>query len=326
MLSRTADHLFWMARYAERAENLARLLDVTWQMSMLPRSRDAERQYWRAVIVLNSLEVPFSRSYVEPTPQSVLEFMVRDESNPSSIYSCLRASRENAHAVRGVLTAEMWENVNENWIELRGRKYEDISSEGIGVFFDWVKNHASVARGAMFGTMLRDDAFHFLRLGALLEMADNTARILDAQYHALRPADDDEDMTDFYHWGALLRSVSAFEVYRKVYRDSITPVRVAELLIMRENLPRSLHSCLKGIVKTLAKLQGRSSETSRLAGQLYAQIQYGRIEDIFEVGLHEWLTEFMERIDDLGLRIGQDFLGWTPPTPTQSQSQTQLVV
>ncbi|NMG29897.1 alpha-E domain-containing protein [Aromatoleum evansii] len=314
MLSRTADHLYWMARYSERAENLARLLDVNYQMSLVPHDAETERSSWNAIIALNSLEYAYAKRHDEVTATKVLHFMVRDETHPSSIYSCLRAARENAHAVRGTLTAEMWETINETWLQLRDQSFAEIHSGGIAAFFDWVKQRASLLRGAMFGTMLRDEAFQFIRLGALLERADNTARILDVKYHGLPGAqqsqgDDLVDANDFYHWGALLRSVSAFEVYRKVYRDVITPERVAELLILREDLPRALHSCMQGVVEILDKVRNsRSDETVRRAGQLYATLRYGRMDDIFERGLHAWLDDFIDSIGDLSVRISEDFL------------------
>ena len=226
MLSRTADHLYWMARFTERAENLARLLDVTHQMSLVPQSPAAANQNWGAILALNSLEDAFARSYDQVNAENVLRFMVCDPNNISSITSCLRAARENAHAVRGTLTAETWESCNLTWIELRDQQFEQILSAGVGEFFEWVKLRSALTRGVTFGTMLQDEALHFIRLGGLIERADNTARILDVKYHVLR-TNGDEDTTDFYQWGALLRSLSAFEVYRKVYRDAITPARVS---------------------------------------------------------------------------------------------------
>jgi uncharacterized alpha-E superfamily protein len=308
MLSRTADHLFWMSRYIERAENLARLLDVTWQMSLVPQSLDAANQNWNAIIALNSLEETYAKKYSTVTADNVLRFMVSDPDNYASIHSCLRLARENAHAVRGTVTTEMWETLNSTWLEAREKSFEQIMNAGIGEFFEWVKMRSSLTRGVTIGTLLQDEAFHFIRLGTLLERADNTARILDVKYHVLRPHGD-EGATDFYQWGALLRSVSAFEVYRKVYRDVITPERVTELLILRDDMPRSLHFCINGVVKNLDLIaNGQSGETQRQAGMLHAQLHYARVEDILAEGLHEWLTDFMDRIYLLGDGISKDFL------------------
>jgi uncharacterized alpha-E superfamily protein len=308
MLSRTADHLFWMSRYIERAENLARLLDVTWQMSLVPQSLEAANQNWNAIIALNSLEEEFATRYSAVNAENVLRFMVGDTGNHGSILSCLRLARENAHAVRGTVTSEMWETMNATWLEAREKSFEQIFNAGVGEFFDWVKMRSSLSRGVTIGTLLQDEAFHFIRLGTLLERADNTARILDVKYHVLRPHGD-EGATDFYQWGALLRSVSAFEVYRKVYRDVITPERVAELLILRMDMPRSLHFCMNGVVKNLDLIANRQSgETQRQAGLLHAQLHYARVEEILEHGLHEWLTDFMDGIYLLGDGISKDLL------------------
>lgn len=309
MLSRTADHLFWMSRYIERAENLARLLDVTWQMSLVPQSPEAANQNWHAVLVLNSLEEAFAAKYPTVNADNVLRFMVADPDNYSSIYSCLRMARENAHAVRGTLTTEMWETLNSTWLEARSTPFEQLLGGGLGDYFEWVKMRSALSRGVTMGTLLQDEAYQFIRLGTLLERADNTARILDVKYHVLRPQEDEEGATDFYQWGALLRSVSAFEVYRKAYRDVITPERVAELLILSPDMPRSLLFCMKGVVKTLALIaNAHSQETLRQAGLLHSQLVYGRVEDILKQGLHEWLTDFMDRIYLLGDGITRDFL------------------
>ena len=308
MLSRTADHLFWMSRYIERAESLARLLDVTWQMSLVPQSLEAANQNWNAIIALNSLEEKFADRYSAVNAENVLRFMVSDTGNHASILSCLRLTRENAHVVRGTITSEMWETMNSTWLEAREKSFEQIANAGVGEFFDWVKMRSSLSRGTTLGTLLQDEAYHFIRLGTLLERADNTARILDVKYHVLRPYGD-EGATDFYQWGALLRSVSAFEVYRKAYRDVITPERVAELLILRSDMPRSLHFCMNGVVKNLELIANRQSgETQRQAGLLHAQLHYARIEDILEHGLHEYLTDFMDRIYMLGDGVSKNFL------------------
>jgi len=307
MLSRTADHLYWMARCTERAENMARLLDASYQMSMVPQPLAAQNETWRAILALNSQEETFAQAYDGVCAENVLRYTIADAANPSSIYSCLRAARENAHAVRGTLTAEMWETVNATWIELRQQDIDQILVRGVSEFFEWVKLRSALTRGVTFGTMLRDDALHFIRLGGLLERGDNTARILDMQYHILRNGD--EGASDFYRWGALLRSLSAFQVYRKVYRDAITPARVAELLILRMDLPRSLHACADGLVRMLPLIaNSASAETQRQAGVLHAKLHFGRIEDVLAGGLHEYLTDFMDRIYEIGDGISHDFL------------------
>ena len=308
MLSRTADHLYWMSRYTERAENLARLLDVTYQMSLVPKTLAVENQNWGAILALNSLEQSFFECYDEVSAENVLRFMVLDPSNLSSIYSCLRAARENAHAVRGTLTSETWESCNMTWLEVREQQFEPIMAAGIGQFFEWVKLRAAVIRGVTFGTMLQDEALSFIRLGGYIERADNTARILDVKYHVLN-GDGEEGASDFYQWGALLRSVSAFEVYRKVYRDVITPARVAELLMLRPDMPRSLLACMRGVTRMLDDIRNaQSSETERLAGLLHSQIHYARIDDILAESLHQYLVDFMDRIYELGNGIRRDFL------------------
>ncbi len=314
MLSRTADHLFWMARYTERAENTARMLDVNYQTSLLPQSAEVAEQGWWAMLDISELTSAFDHKYGLLTRDDVIDFMVRDMTNPSSIMSCLRAARENARAVRGSLTTEVWETVNTTWLEVQRMIADSELQEDPSRFFEWVKFRSHLARGVQFGTMLKDDAFHFMRLGTFLERADNTARILDVKFQS-SGADDSEpnrEQNDFYHWAAVLRSVSGFEVYRKVYRAVITPQRVAELLILRPDMPRSLVSSLDEVVAILALVGNQQSdETERQAGKLHADLKFARIDDIFAVGLHAFLTSFLERIGDIGSGISRDFL--VPP-------------
>ena len=308
MLSRTADHLYWMARYTERAENIARMLDVNYQMSLLPQGGDVMEQSWIATLSISDLMDAYQKKHDTVTPAKALAFMAFDRDNPSSIYSCLAAARENARAVRGTLTSEAWETLNSTWIDMRKAVTRYSLGAEIADFFEWVKYRSHLARGVIQGTMLRDEAYHFTWLGTYLERADNTARILDVKYHVLRPQGH-EETTDFYQWGALLRSVSAFENYRKVYRDVITPERVAELLILHRDLPRSLHFCLNGVVKNLEMVANRhSGETLRQAGILHARLHYARVGDILEQGLHNWLTDFMDSIYQIGDGISRDFL------------------
>jgi uncharacterized alpha-E superfamily protein len=314
MLSRTADHLFWMSRYTERAENTARLLDVNYQTSLLPQSTADAQAGWRGLLSISELKPAYATKYGESiTAQDVMDFMVRDEKNPSSIVSCLRNARENARAVRGTLTTEVWETQNTTYLEvvrmLRSGDFERDPSQ----FFEWVKFRSHLSRGVTAGTMLQDEAFHFLRLGTFLERADNTARLVDVKFHAIQsdfPGVDDEDQAhDFYHWSAILRSVSAFEVYRKVYRDVIKPERVAELLILRPDMPRSLLACLNELILNLSMVTSDPlSETQRRAGKLRSDLQYARIDEILASGLHAFLMQFLDRVNELGAHISREFL------------------
>jgi uncharacterized alpha-E superfamily protein len=310
MLSRTADHLYWMARYTERAENVARMLDVTYRVSMLPNYAARPEKGWGAALSISGLEEAYAERYGKVTPEDILRFMVLDTANPVSIISCLRSARENGHAVRGTLTSEMWEILNTTWLSMRSRRISDLTGAEMTDLFEWVKLRSHLSRGVTVGTMLQDEAFQFIRLGTFLERADNTARILDVKYDALLPsAEDQGGAADYYEWGALLRSVSAFVIYRRVYRDMITPKRVAELLILREDMPRSLHACMNEVHAILNLVANdQSGETERRAGELHAALHFGRIEDIVRVGMHEYLTNFLGRIRDLGSRIADDFL------------------
>ena len=314
MLSRTADHLFWMSRYTERAENTARMLDVNYQTSLLPQSAAVARVGWQGLLSISELLPAYNAKYGDIVPRDVMEFMVKDEENPSSIISCLRAARENARAVRGSLTTEAWETQNQTWLEARRMLRDGEFERDPAQFFDWVKFRSHLSRGVTQGTMLQDEAYHFLRLGTFLERADNTARLVDVKFHALETdfygaASEKDQEYDFYHWSSILRSVSAFEIYRKVYRDVIKPERVADLLILRADMPRSLHASLVEVVRNLAQVSNdQSAETQRRAGKLLADLQYGRIDEILATGLHAFLTQFLDRVNELGMRISRDFL------------------
>jgi uncharacterized alpha-E superfamily protein len=310
MLSSTADKLFWMARYTERAENLARMLDVNYRMSLFPQASQGLTQGWNALLAISDLLGEFKNRYAETTPANALAFFAFDHTNPSSIVSCWRSVRENARAVRGALTAETWETVNSTWLELRGMEERITGGAEISDFFEWVKYRSHLVRGVLRSTMLRDEAFHFSWLGTYLERADSTARILDVKYHMLLPRGENVGgAADYYQWSALLNSVAAFEIYRKVYRDVITPRRVAELLILRDDMPRSLGHCIRQSYYHLQQVRNHhSAETERRMGVLDAELHFGRIEDIFETGLHEYLMTFIDNVYELGESVSKDFL------------------
>ncbi len=314
MLSRTADHLFWMSRYTERAENTARLLDVNYQTSLLPQSDAVALVGWQGLISISELTPAYTEKYGDIRARDVMEFMVKDEDNPSSIVSCLSAARENARAVRGTLTTEVWETMNQTWIEVRRDLRNGNFERDPAKFFEWVKFHSHLSRGVTVGTMLMDEALYFMRLGTFLERADNTARLMDVKFHAVQSdfygtASEKDQEYDFYHWSAILRSVSGFEIYRKVYRDVIKPELVAELMMLRPDMPRSLLASLNEVVNNLNLLATeRSSDTLRRAGKLCAELKYGHIDEILATGLHAYLTQFLDRVNDLGSHISRDFL------------------
>jgi uncharacterized alpha-E superfamily protein len=310
MLSRTADHLYWMARYTERAENLARMLEVNHRMSLLPQGAEIVEQGWTATLTIIGLLEAFKQRYDAVTPANAIAFLVFDRDNPMSIYSCVRAARENARAVRGTLTSEIWETLNGTWLEMRVAGMRSSAAAEMGNFFEWVKHRSHLARGVIQGTMLRDEAWHFTWLGTYLERSDSTARILDVKYHLLLPRGEKAGgATDYYQWSALLHSISAFEIYRRVYRDLITPRRVAELFVLRDDMPRSLRRCMSQAYAHLCAIRNaHSAETERRAGELQASLHFGRIDEIFELGLHEYLVQFLGRTRDLSERVSRDFL------------------
>jgi uncharacterized alpha-E superfamily protein len=303
-----------MSRYTERAENTARMLDVNYQTALLPQSDAVAQVGWQGLLSISELLSTYTDRYGAIEAREVMDFMVKDESNPSSILSCLGAARENARAVRGTLTTEVWETQNQTWLEvkrmLKAGEFERDPSQ----FFEWVKFRSHLSRGVTVGTMLIDEALHFMRLGTFLERADNTARLVDVKFHALQSdfygtASEKDQEYDFYHWSAILRSVSGFEVYRKVYRDVIKPERVGELLILRPDMPRSMHASLNEVVNNLELVTNdTSSETLRRAGKLRAELKYGRIDEILATGLHAYLTQFLDRVNDLGAHISREFL------------------
>jgi uncharacterized alpha-E superfamily protein len=341
MLSRTADHLFWMARYMERAENTARMLDINLKTLLLPQSARHEERAQRAVLRISELEPAFDARYADkggPTRENVLDFLAAAPDNPSSIYACLQAARENARAVRGVLTTEAWETINFTWLDYVERLAAGELTQDANSLFEWVKFRSHLSRGVTIGTALQDDAFVFTQLGTVLERADNTARILDVRFldaenatvqsasHSSQSQSQSQSqgdlsqsqsqgdtregrLEDFYYWTSVLSSVSALEIYRKVYRDVVTPERVVELLMLNPNMPRSLIASLDSVCTNLALLRTESSKAlERTAGKMLSELRYAEIDEILETGLHPYLTQFLARVYELGNAISRTFL------------------
>ncbi len=309
MLSRTADSLYWLGRYIERAGNNARGLQVALRMASLTRDVAQRDSAWRALLIASGCEPGFRETGQEATQESVVRYLTADPSNSSSIISCIEAARRNGRQVRTALTVDMWEAVNETWSEARRSTEQTFATDNLPAFLDWVKSRTVLFNGAYADTMLRDEAWRFVRLGTMLERADNTARVLDVHHHALGGTEED-GAVGYLQWQAILRSVSALRAYHWVYHSRLESRRIAELLILRPELPRSMVACYGRIEETLdgiaASHGGRKGECHRLAGEMHARLRFGRIADIMAGGLHDFLTATIDRNLELGRQI-QDF-------------------
>ncbi len=352
MLSRTADNLYWMARHMERAENIARLLNAQHQASMLLQPKLSSYRQWQAVIDLFELEMQFISSKKSSFQIDVLNFMVLEETNESSIFSCLKRARENALTIRGGLPTELWEVINSIWLEFpnifkSNRWLKDLENS-----LEWVKQYSHTFRGVLEGTMPRNEFLYFTKLGMFLERADNTARILDINFllnyssskkngssnkenlNLFKEYNDRHDLlnkdnvrNDYYFWVSVLRSLSAGEIYSMVYRDEMIPKRIAELLIYREDMPRSLIVCVQNIQKNLtrvSKIEQKNSKSIRIVGKLCAEIKYEVIDDDFVYYIHDFLESFLERINYLGGEISNEYL--VPVASSENNSESFLRV
>jgi uncharacterized alpha-E superfamily protein len=310
MLSRVASHFYWMSRYLERAENMARILDVTQSLAMLDPHADSGGAM--TPIVITEAQKEFAATGLPATYTNVVAFLAWDRVHPSSIRNCIEATRENARAVRGSLTSEMWENINDTWIALQ-EKTRSIDPMMTGnEFFEWVKERSHLFRGVTFATARRDQPYHFTRLGTFIERADNTARILNVKYADEAPDtfDEKEDQQgDYYRLSAVLRSVSALEAYRDTYRDSIDARRVAEIMIFDPKVPRSLRFCLDQATIVLDDLPKESSRVPRrVASELNARLCYGSIEEVLEYGLKRYIADFLKDMERFGNAVNTAYM------------------
>jgi uncharacterized alpha-E superfamily protein len=317
MLSRTADSLFWLARYVERADFLARIIKATQRLATLPVSYSGAGTEWESVLESSGAAQGFRATRGAIEEAGVVDYLTFAPDNPSSIRNCLKFARANARAVRTALTAEMWDAINGAWIEL-GR-FEGNSNgsshydrEEFSRFFELVQKTSLDYDGSVDRTMLRNDAYWFSRLGIYIERADNTARILDVKYHVLLPETEAIGGTlDYFQWTAILRAVSSLTAYHWVYRESIKPWLIADLLILRKELPRSLISCYENIVSFLDAIgnaYGLSGASQRQAREVLARLSSLTTDDIFRTGLHEFITAFVEDTDRLGQAINSQYL------------------
>jgi uncharacterized alpha-E superfamily protein len=312
MLSRTADSLYWLSRYVERADFVARILDAAMRLSSLPQSYAGNSNEWACAIASAGDRDSFKSLYSQASESTARDYLAFSPENPSSIRSCLRSARENARSVRTALTGEMWEALNDAWLELSTFD-NSMSSEEFARFLDWVKRIVLAFDGAADRTMLRNDAFWFVRLGSAIERADNTARIIDVKYNLLLPeADGVGGSLDYFQWTTILREVSALTAYHWVYRESVKPLLVADLLILNRKMPRSIAHCYEILVRHLdliADSYGRRGPSQRMAGITLARLSSARIDDLFRDGLHESVEGIIEETSRLGLAITDQYLG-----------------
>jgi uncharacterized alpha-E superfamily protein len=311
MLSRVAAHLYWMSRYLERAENMARILDVTQSLAMLDRSADSGGAM--TPIVITEAQAEFAATNLPATYENVVAFLAWDRQHPSSIRNCIESTRENARAVRGSITSEMWENINDTWIAFQ-EKSRSINPLMTGnEFFEWVKERSHLFRGITFATARRDQPYHFVRLGTFIERADNTARILNVKYADEAPDSFEETEvdkeTDYYRLSAVLRSVSALEAYRDTYRDVIDARRVAEIMIFDPKLPRSLRYCMDEATNVIDELPRASSRvTRRIVSEINAKLRYGTIDEVLDYGLKRYLADFLLDMVKLGNSVNAAYM------------------
>ena len=312
MLSRTADNLYWLARYVERAEYIARILDTTLRLTALPLAYVGSTNEWESAVATAGCAGAFSEHYEEANEETVTEFLAFSSANPSSIRNCFEAARLNARAVRTALTSEMWDAINGSWLELKRWGNGPRSREEFARYLRWVLGSSLRFDGSAYRTMLRNDAYWFSRLGVYIERADNTARILDVKYHLLLPADEKVGgPLDYFQWSSILRSVSALTAYHWVYRENVKPWLVADLLMLRDEMPRSLASCYENLVQNLDRIAtayGRQGPAQRQARTVRARLENSKIDQIFQNGLHEFIDTFVEDNNRLGTAVSQQYL------------------
>jgi uncharacterized alpha-E superfamily protein len=312
MLARTADNLFWLSRNVERAESLARILDVALRLSTLPSAYAGTSNEWESAIDIASCREAFSRSYDTVNERNVTQFLIAGPDNPSSIKSCIEIARHNARAVRTALTSEVWEILNDAWNALQRRDLMNLTGQDLTRFLAFVKEVSLRFDGTAYRTMLRTDHYWFQRLGMFIERADNTARLLDVKYHVLLPEQEPVGGgLDYFQWSALLRALSALNSYHLIYREGIKPWLVADFLILKREQPRSLissYESLTYVLDLLAERYGRQGASQRHVRRVSAGLQNLDGASLFQQGLHEYLQDFLADNNALGMAISEQYL------------------
>ena len=311
MRGRTAQNLFWLSRYIERAENMARMLEVGYRMSLTSRREGGASESLISMMRAAEVDAAFNAKHDVADSANVSNFMLFDDDNPSSVRSCLHAARTNARSVRTALTIDMWESINSAWLEFSQIKPRDITGSRLQELLQWIKQMSHQYRGALLSTVLRDDGYAFSQIGNFVERADNTARILDMKYYVLLPSATllGSDI-DIQQWTLILRAASAHRSYRHVYHDRYKAWNIADYLILRPEMPRSLIFCVGWINRTLDMLEqiygGRSAGHDAVA-QVTAMLEGNNMDRIFAAGLHEFLTAFIARNDRITVALSESY-------------------
>ena len=311
MLSRTADNLFWIARYMERAETAARLLEVGSRIALLP-SAGGYRNEWDSLLQASGNADAFGRKYGDPVQRNIESFLFFDRDNPSSVASCITTARENGRIVRTALTTQVWDALNTAFQELRQLERTPRSELELSRLTEWTMRHAAMVRGAIEATLLRNDGWDFLNLGYHLERADNTARLMDVKYYVLLPKVEFVGSgLDNYQWTTLLRAMSAHRAFHWAYGGEVTAAKIAHFLILNSQCPRSLITCVEEIslhLDRLAKAYGAKTEAQARAKDMLAALEATKVEDIFDEGLHEFLSRFIREVASLGSLVHDTYL------------------
>lgn len=309
LLGRTANGLYWMNRYMERAENVARLVDTGLYMA-LTRVEGAGDD-WSSILLSAGVESAFRQQYQEVNAGTVLDFMLRDKSNPSSVISAVETARNNGRMVRTALTREAWEALNDAWMTLSDILKTPVDHRDLPNVLNTIKRETAIVRGVLQGTMLRNEIFSFLRLGTYVERADNTARILDVKYYVLLPsASWVGSSLDNQQWESILRSVSAHRSYRWCYDTQYNASDIADFLILNSMMPRSLSFCYKTIIEALedlAETYGTRHGSHDRAQQIRNGLRVNSVHDIFERGLHEFLAGFINDNNSFSQEVAADY-------------------
>jgi uncharacterized alpha-E superfamily protein len=317
MLARTADNLFWLARSMERADFAARTIEATLRLEVLPKSGSQDLVEWESALSSVGALDSFHETHDELNEPNAVEYLTFDRTNPSSICNCLENARANGRAVRTALTTETWTAINEAWLELkrfeaRRRGAKEFDREALARFLDYVKKASLDFDGSCYRTMLRNDAYWFNRLGLFVERADNTARLLDVKYHLLLPSNEEVGGSlDYFQWVAILRAVSAATAYHWVYRDRVKPWLIADLLILKSAMPRSLIACyesINNVLDSIAREDGRTGAAQRQARAMLSRLERATMSEIFQSGLHEFITAFLEDNSRLATTISEQYL------------------